>query len=172
MFKRKDKIEIVPESAYTDFSHRVPGDAYATRKTVAAAAVVPAVVSAGLLIERLSETTTTTLIPVTAPVNVVANPQPTTLPIDLASSPELIQTGFIADSSLEMLANILDPLVELMTIISLPIASVIMLGGAFFFMLGNTEKAWSTIFNAALGYIIIQMSPLFLEILRQVGEAV
>lgn len=172
MFKRKDKIEVVPESAYTDFSHRVPGDAYATIKTVAAAAVVPAVVSAGLLIERLSETTATTLIPVTAPVNVVANPQPTTLPIDLASSPEMVPVGFIADSSLEMLANVLDPLVQIMMAVSFPIASVIMIGGSFFFLLGNSEKAWGTIFNAALGYIIIQMSPLFLEILRQIGETV
>ncbi|MDF2068018.1 hypothetical protein [Bacillus sp. Cr_A10] len=71
-----------------------------------------------------------------------------------------------------MLANILDQLISIMVAISFPIASVIMLGGAFFFILGYTEKAWQTIFNAGYGYAIIQMSPLFLEILRKVGEAV
>lgn len=176
MFKRKYKIEVVPESAYTDFSHRDPSDAYATKKTVAIAAVVPAVVSIGLLIDRLTETNTITPIQVTAPVvepvNVIATPQPTTLPIDLSSNPEMIPTGYVADASLEMLANVLDPLVQIMVAISFPIASVIMIGGAFFFMLGNSEKAWQTIMNAGLGYVLIQMSPLFLEILRQVGEAV
>ncbi|MEK4485288.1 hypothetical protein MHH81_06735 [Psychrobacillus sp. FSL H8-0484] len=56
-------------------------------------------------------------------------------------------------------AFVLDPLVQIMVAISFPIASVIMIGGAFFFMLGNSEKAWKTIFNAGLGYVIIQMSP-------------
>lgn len=173
MFKRKEKIEVVPESEYTDFSDRVPGNAYATNKTVFAAAAIPAAVSIGLIIHRLSETTTTTPIPVSAvPVNVVTQPTPQVNPIDITASPEMIPTGFIADSSLEMLANVLDPLVQIMTAISFPIASVIMIGGSFFFMLGNSEKAWQTIFNAALGYIIIQMSPLFLDILRSVGESV
>lgn len=39
-------------------------------------------------------------------------------------------------------------------------------------MLGNSEKAWSTIMNAGLGYVLIQMSPLFLDILKTIGEAV
>lgn len=178
MFKRNQKIEVVPESAYTDFSDRVPGNAYATRKDLAIAALTPVAIGAPFIAYRLMntpDTYTTTTIPVTAPViepvNILAQPTPTTLPIDLSSG-EMIQTGFIADSSLEMLANVLDPLVQIMTAISFPIASVIMIGGSFFFMLGNSEKAWQTIFNAALGYVIIQMSPLFLEILRQVGESV
>lgn len=178
MFKHNQKIEVVPESEYTDFSYRVPGDAYATKKTVLAAATIPATASIGLIISRLSETNTTNIIPTTAPVispvvepvNVLA--QSSTLPLNISASPDLIPTGFVADASLNMLANILDPLIQIMVAISFPIASVIMLGGAFFFMLGNSEKAWQTIFNAGLGYVIIQMSPLFLEILRSLGKAV
>ena len=71
-----------------------------------------------------------------------------------------------------MLANVLDPLVQIMVALSFPIASVIMIGGCFFFMIGNSEKAWQTIMNAGLGYVLIQLSPLFLQILREVGEAV
>ena len=90
----------------------------------------------------------------------------------MTSTPEMIPTGFIADTSLEMLANVLNPLVQVMVAISFPIASVIMIGGCFFFMIGNSEKAWQTIMNAGLGYVLVQLSPLFLNILREVGEAV
>lgn len=49
MFKRKDKIEVVPPHEYTDFSDRDPSlSQFATKRTVAVAAVMPAVVSAGL----------------------------------------------------------------------------------------------------------------------------
>lgn len=174
MFNRKYKIVTVPESEYTDFSHRDSNDAYATKKTVLAAAAVPAAVSVGLFIQRLSEantvtTATTVTAPVIEPINILAQ-SPTMMPVTY--TPEMIPTGFITDKSLEMLANVLDPLIQIMVAISFPIASVIMIGGAFFFMLGNSEKAWQTIFNAGLGYVIIQMSPLLLEILRQIGKAV
>lgn len=176
MFKRKYKIEVVPPHEYTDFSDRDPSlSQFATKRTVAVAAVVPAVVSIALLVDRLNEAHTAVSIPVTAPVieptNVVMQ-SPTMLPVNITASHEMIPTGFIADSSLEMLATVLDPLVQIMMAISFPIASVIMIGGSFFFLLGNSERAWSTIFNAALGYIIIQMSPLFLQILRTIGESV
>lgn len=180
MFKRKDKIEVIPPHMYTDFSDRVPGDAYATRKDVAIAALSPVALGAPIIAYNIlnkPDTYTAASIPVTAPViepvNVIANPTPTNLPIDLSTAtPEMIPTGFIADSSLEMLATVLDPLVQIMMAVSFPIASVIMIGGSFFFLLGNSEKAWQIIFNSALGYIIIQMSPLFLDILKSVGESV
>ncbi|MEK4085156.1 hypothetical protein [Psychrobacillus sp. FSL K6-1415] len=183
MFKRNQKIEVVPESAYTDFSHRDPSDAYATRKDLAIAALAPVALGAPFVAYRLintPDTYTAATIPVTAPivepVNVIAQttPPPTTLPIELSSvaTPEMIPTGFIADSSLTMIANILDPLVQIMVAFSFPIASVIMTGACFFFMFNNSEKAWDVIMKAGLGYVLFQLMPMFLEILRQVGEAV
>lgn len=47
-----------------------------------------------------------------------------------------------------------------------------MVGSCFFFMLGNSEKAWSMIMNAGLGYVLINLSPLFLQILKHIGEAI
>lgn len=172
MFKRTNKIEVVPESQYTDFSERVSGDAYATNRTVLMASSIPAVVSVGLLAHRLAQPSITATIPVTAPVTELAQPMPTGVPVDITAAQEMIPTGFIAESSMEMLATVLDPLIQIMVAISFPIASVIMIGGCFFFMLGNSEKAWSTIMNAGLGYVLVQMSPLFLDILRQVGKAI
>lgn len=172
------KIEVVPESEYTDFSHRDSKDAYTTKDIVIAASIVPAAVSVGLLINRLTESNVATSIPVSAPVNppliepVNVLSQTPNLPVNITSTPDMIPTGYVADASLTMLANVLDPLIQIMVAISFPIASVIMIGGCFFFMLGNSEKAWQTIFNSGLGFLIIQMSPLFLDILRNVGKAI
>jgi len=47
-----------------------------------------------------------------------------------------------------------------------------MVGGCSFFILEDSEHAWNTIMNAGLGYVLIQLSPLFLGILREVGEAI
>lgn len=180
MFNRKYKIVTVPESEYTDFSHRDPSlSQFATTKTVAAAAVIPAAVSIGLLIKRLSETNNATSIPIPVfapviePVNVLAQ-TPTLLPVNMTAiaTPLPSNTGVIADKSLEMLATALDPLIQIMLAISFPIASVIIIGACFMFMFNNSEKGWDMIMKAGLGYCLIQLSPLFLEILRQVGKAI
>ena len=158
---------------------------YANRKTIITAVAVPIVASLPLAFMSLKETFSTTTIPVTAlapieptlpisatesAINILAQ-SPALMPPNM-TTPEVIPTGYIADTSLEMLANVLDPLIQLMVAISFPIASVIMIGSCFYFMLGNNEKAWSGIMSAGMGYVVIQLSPLFLDILRKVGEAV
>lgn len=172
-FKKKNNIEVVPESDYTDYSERF--EQYATMKTVAIASIIPTAASVGLVAHRLLASDTS--IPISAPV---AIPEPSTIePVinSVASSTDVITTmaqptGIIADKSLDMLANVLDPLVQIMVAVSFPVASVIMIGACFFFMFGNSEKAWSMIMNAGLGYVLIQLSPLFLNILREVGSAI
>jgi hypothetical protein len=77
----------------------------------------------------------------------------------------------IATTSLSILAHALDPIIQILVAISLPVASIVMIGGCFFFMFGKSEKAWSTIQNAGLGYLLIQLSPLFIKVLEQVGKS-
>ena len=182
---RKRKLEVVPEGQYTDFSERLKaeGNKYATKKTVIAA-LVPLAVVVPIVVNKMSssaETFTTTTVPVVAaiqPPPPMPTPQPTLdilaqsphIPVNATS--EVIQTGIIADKSLETIANVMDPLIQILVTISFPIASIIMISACFFFMFGNSEKAWSMIMNAGLGYVLIQMSPLFLNMLRTVGEAV
>jgi len=180
--------EVIPAARFNE-EVETPArkEVYASKKTIAIAALIPVAVSVPLIYKRMTESYSTTTIPVTANVTapVVAPPPviPSTPTQEALNSmatafptgqPEVLAqpVGVIADASLTALANVLDPLVQLMVAISFPIASVIMIGGMFFFMVGNTEKAWSTIFNAGLGYVLIQLSPLFLDILRRVGEAV
>jgi hypothetical protein len=79
---------------------------------------------------------------------------------------------YIGEKSMQVIAHALDPLVELMVALSFPIASVIMVGACFFFMFNNADKAWDMIMKAGLGYVLLQLSPLFLKILQEVGTAV
>lgn len=175
MFKKRIKTEVVPVSEYTDYSDRFVGDEkYATLKHVAIAATIPSTVAVGaglFMINKFNDTYSSVTIPVAAPQQVmepVVAQIPSTIPVNAIAEP----TGIIAEKSLEILATALDPVVQILVAISFPIASVIMVGACFFFMLGNSEKAWSMIMNAGLGYVLINLSPLFLQILKQIGEAI
>lgn len=95
--------------------------------------------------------------------------------VPVSAYPEAVPVGakeWLSEQALETLAHALDPLVDLMVALSFPIASVIIIGACFFFMIGNSDKAWGTIQNAGLGYVLIQIMPLLLNILKQVGNAV
>lgn len=175
MFKKRLKTEVVPAHEYTDYSDRFEGDEkYATLKHVAVAAAIPSTVAVGtglFMFNKLNDAYSSATIPVAAPQQVmepVVAQMPSTIPVNTIAEP----TGIIAEKSLEILATALDPVVQILVAISFPIASVIMVGACFFFMLGNSEKAWSMIMNAGLGYVLINLSPLFLQILKQIGEAI
>lgn len=92
-----------------------------------------------------------------------------------ASAAESVKTTastVIAGTTLQILAHALDPVAQILVALSLPIASIVMIGGCYFFLFGNSDKAWSTIQNAGLGYILIQLSPLFIRVLEQVGKSI
>lgn len=186
MFFNKNKMKVVPASEYTDYSERFNDlekmraeQGYATKKDVVLTASIPVLGAAGYVayqkLNSVNEVATTTI---NEPINVLQHapfPEPSALteaytPLVVNAIPQ--PAGFIADKSLETLATILDPMVQIMVAISFPIASVIMIGACFFFMFGNSERAWNMIMNAGLGYVLIQLSPLFLDILREVGEAI
>lgn len=177
MFKR-NKTRVVPVAEYGDYTERFEEmekirqeRSFATRKDVIVMGAIPAVSAAGLVAYNK----------LTAVAPSVMEVTPVTAMPDIASLPETyttmavnapIPTGYVADKSLEVLATILDPVIDILIAISFPIASVIMIGACFFFMIGNPERAWSMIMNAGLGYVLIQISPMFLDILRTVGEAI
>jgi hypothetical protein len=79
---------------------------------------------------------------------------------------------WMGEQTLSALAHVLDPVVDVLVALSFPIASVIIVGACFMFMFSNAEKAWTMIQNAGLGYVLIQVSPLILNVLKQVGNAV
>lgn len=92
-----------------------------------------------------------------------------------AAEPEAITVGathVIGEKTLEVIAHALDPLVDLMVALSFPIASVVMLGACFFFMFGQSDRAWNSIMQAGLGYVLIQIMPMLLDVLKQIGNAI
>jgi len=64
-----------------------------------------------------------------------------------------------------------DPLVSLIQALAYPIAMVVVLGGALFVMIGNKEKGFTMMQSAGLGYVLVQMTPMVLDILVQAMKA-
>jgi hypothetical protein len=96
-----------------------------------------------------------------------------TIPVMLA--PSVVEVGakqWAGETALSTLAHALDPVIDILVALSFPIASVVIVGSCFLFMFGNSEKAWTGIQNAGLGYVLIQVSPVILDVLKQVGNAV
>jgi nitrate reductase NapE component len=97
----------------------------------------------------------------------------TNAPVTVA--PMVLEVGakqWAGETALSTLAHALDPVIDILVALSFPIASVVIVGSCFLFMFGNSEKAWTGIQNAGLGYVLIQVSPVILEVLKKVGESV
>ena len=169
MFFNKNKVVAVPESEYTDFSDR-----YATKKDVALAMSIPIAASAGFAGYKLLNASNATTTNISETSSVLAS---TPIVEPITSTPIAVNavaqpTGIIGDTALSALTTVLDPIVDIMVAVSFPLASVIFVGSGFFFMLGQQERAWDMIFKCAMGYIFIQLSPLLLDILKNVGALV
>lgn len=178
MFKRKIQYEVVPAGDYNDFSDRYEQEEPTKRTNAMFGVGIAATASlATYAVTSYANPTIPTAVvsptsipPVLEPLNVLAHDP--TIPVTMLTNPEMIQTGMIAESSLNVLTMALDPVIQILVAISFPIASVIMIGSCFYFMFGKSEKAWGNIMAAGLGYILLQMSPLFLGILKEIGRAI
>lgn len=85
---------------------------------------------------------------------------------------EAVPAGAISDAIKSRIMNAFDPLVELMISLSYPIAGVMLAGGSLAIMIGMRDKGYSMIQMAGVGYILVQMTPLFLDLLVGIGGAV
>jgi hypothetical protein len=65
-----------------------------------------------------------------------------------------------------------DPLVSLIQALAYPVAMVVVLGGALCIMVGQKEKGFSMMQGAGLGYVLVQMTPLVLNILVEAMKAI
>lgn len=166
MFFKKNKVEVVPESEYTDF-----GDQYATKKHLAIAMCVPTAASVGLVawnsLQRIAESPVQEFVSTTS--GIANQTTLNAIPVNAFTD----KGGEIAgEMALSTFATIMDPILDILVALSLPVASVILVGSLFMIMLGQKEKAYGLMMNAGLGYVLIQMSPLLLKILEASGNAV
>lgn len=85
---------------------------------------------------------------------------------------QAIEVGAIPNVVKEKIMHSFDPLIDLMVGVSLPIAGVMLTAGALLIMVGQKETGMKLIMNSALGYVLVQMSPLFISLLAGVGSAI
>lgn len=77
----------------------------------------------------------------------------------------------IPDSAKEMIVHAFDPLIQLIQSLAYPIAGVMIAGGCLL-MMWNRDKGISMLQNAAIGYILVQLSPLMLKLLIGIGASI
>lgn len=65
-----------------------------------------------------------------------------------------------------------DPLISLIQALAYPVAMVVVLGGALFLMIGNKEKGFTMMQSAGLGYVLVQLTPMVLNILVEAMKAI
>ncbi|WP_163526598.1 hypothetical protein [Halobacillus ihumii] len=92
--------------------------------------------------------------------------------VSAAPSGEVVTANAVSDAIKERIASAFDPVVELLVAISLPIASVMVTGGALMVMIGMNDRGYGLLMKAGIGYVLVQMSPLFIDLLAGVGSAV
>jgi hypothetical protein len=93
------------------------------------------------------------------------------VPVD-ASAVQVNAGEWMSETALKSVAHMLDPVIDILVAISFPVASVYIVSSLFLFMFNNAEKAWSNIQRASLSYVLIQLSPMILAILKEIGNAV
>jgi hypothetical protein len=64
-----------------------------------------------------------------------------------------------------------EPLVELVKALSYPIGLVMMMGGGLFVMVGNADRGFGMIQKAGLGYVLIQMLPILMDLLVEIAKS-
>jgi len=174
MFFKKNKIEVVNPMNDVEYENEKMKYKSVTRTELVVASTIPVAAAVGFGVYQMNKLASATVI--SEPVHVMANvPEPSTVTETL--TPLLVNTiphtqGALADASLSAIATILDPIIQLLVAVSFPIASVIVICAFFLIMIGNQERAFDMIMKAGLGYILIQLSPMLLGILKTVGELV
>ena len=92
--------------------------------------------------------------------------------IPLAVTP-MMPTVAYADNSIKVqMMDAFNPLIDLIQGLAYPVAMVCVLGGALFVMIGNSEKGFSMMQKAGLGYVIVMISPMILNVLVDAMDGV
>lgn len=93
----------------------------------------------------------------------------------LQATPVFAQEAVPVMGSAEMYDKMItafDPLINLIQGLAYPIAMVVVLGGSIMVMINQKEKGYGMMMGAGLGYVLVQMTPLFLRILADAMKVV
>ena len=84
----------------------------------------------------------------------------------------MLEVVAVPEATKQSILHAFDPLIDLMIDLALPIAGVMITGGALLIMIGQKDKGFSLIMNSALGYCLVNLTPLLLSLLESVGKAI
>jgi hypothetical protein len=93
---------------------------------------------------------------------------PTMSLIPLAAAPLLTATQASAQEAVQVQAKMMDaftPIIDLVQAMAYPVAMVVVLGGAIFVMIGNSDKGFSLMQRAGLGYLLVMIAPMIFDVL-------
>lgn len=93
--------------------------------------------------------------------------QPPTLSIlPLVAAPLMPTAVYAAEESIKTkMMSAFNPLIDLIQGLAYPVAMVVVLGGSIFVMIGNSDKGFSMMQKAGLGYLLIMITPMILDVL-------
>lgn len=86
--------------------------------------------------------------------------------IPLAATP-LMPTTVFAESSRSQVMEAFSPIIDLIQNLAYPVSLVCVLAGGIFVMIGSQDKGFTMITRSALGYCLVMMLPMFMDILVQ-----
>lgn len=90
----------------------------------------------------------------------------------LAAEAVPVNAAAVTGAMYDKMLHAFDPLITLVQALAYPVAMVVVLGGALFIMIGNREKGFSMMSGAGLGYVLVQMTPLVLNILVEAMKVI
>ncbi|KIL74241.1 hypothetical protein [Bacillus badius] len=79
---------------------------------------------------------------------------------------------YVKGKASERIVEAFMPLVDMIQALSYPIALVMLTAGALMFMINQKDRGISMIQNASIGYIFVQMMPIFMQLIVEVGISV
>ena len=85
-----------------------------------------------------------------------------------AFAQEVVEVGAVPEATKQSILHVFDQLIDL----ALPIARVMITGGALLILRGQKDKVFSLILNSSLGYCLVNLKPLLLTLLESVGKAI
>lgn len=83
---------------------------------------------------------------------------------ETASNVEVVEAVSTADIQSKMMTAF-DPLIGLIQGLAYPVAMVVVLGGAIFVMIGNSDRGFGMMQKAGLGYLLVMIAPMVLDVL-------
>lgn len=79
---------------------------------------------------------------------------------------------YVKGKAKEQMVEAFMPLVDMIQALAYPIALVMLTGGALMFMINQKDKGISLIQNACIGYILVQLMPILMQMLVGIGNTI